>query len=154
MQTWSSFSTGPENRFGNWADDLASAFVRLEQSLRSSQSFCGRIRQIASDDLKISAVTASAHRVQRLQTHIVESAEDTCFLNLQLRGVGLTRQNSAECMTRPMDLAVVRTTEPFSIDHEDDFSLYSITVDRDRLPDALLHRRMLSLSGSPMGREI
>ncbi len=154
MQTWSSSAARREKGFGDWADNLASAFVRLEPTLLSPQPFRGRIRQIASGDLKVSEVTASAHRVERLPTHIGQSSDDTCFLNLQLNGVGHTRQNSVDCVTRPMDLAVVRTNEPFSIDHEDNFSLISITVAREQLPKALLCRQMLSLSGSPMGREI
>ncbi len=153
MQTWSSAASRPDTTFGDWADKLARAFVRLEPT-PLSQPFRGRIRQIAANDLKVSEVTASAHRVERLQTHIARSTEDTCFVNLQLSGVGMTRQGSLDCITRPMELAVVSTTEPFSITHEDAFSLYSITVDRKRLPETLLREQTLSLAGSPMGREI
>ena len=154
MQTWSSSSPRAEIGLCDWSDNLTSAFVRLEPSLSSSHSFRGHIRQIASGDLKVSEVRASAHRVERLPAHIGEFNEDTCFLNLQLSGVGLTRQNSVDCITRPMDMAVVRTTEPFSIDHEDDFSLFSITIAREQLPETLMRRQRLSLSGSPMAREI
>ncbi|MEM9104077.1 MAG: helix-turn-helix domain-containing protein [Pseudomonadota bacterium] len=154
MRTWSCSSARIQNQFERWADNLASAFVRLEPTHLSSQPFRGRIAQVSSGDLKVSQVTASAHRVERLPAHIAASAEDTCFLNLQLHGVGLTRQGGRACTTRPMDMAVVRTAEPFSIDHADNFSLYSITINRTDLPADLLDRQTLSLSGSPASREI
>lgn len=154
MQTWSSASVHGDAPFGNWAEDLAHAFVRLEPSKISTEPFKGRIRQAVSGDLQISRVDATAHRVSRLREHIRPAARDTCFLNLQIEGPGLTRQGNRECFARPGDVVLVDTTEPFQIEHSDRFSLYSIAVSRRLVPDTVFESRQISLSASALGREI
>ncbi len=154
MQTWSSVSAQSDAPFGNWADNLASAFVRLEPSKICSDPFKGRIGQAVAGDIQISRVDATAHRVSRLREHIRPASRDTCFLNLQIAGPGLTRQRNQERVARPGDVVLVDTTEPFQIEHSDRFSLFSIAVSRRLVPDAVFESRLISLSASALGREI
>lgn len=154
MQTWSSVSANSDAPFGSWADDLASAFVRLEPSKLSADPFKGRIRQAVAKDFQVSRVDATAHRVSRLDEHIRLASRDTCFLNLQISGPGLTRQRMQERVARPGDIVLVDTTEPFQIEHSDRFSLYSIAVSRKLVPDVLFESRLISLSANALGREI
>lgn len=154
MLTWSSAGADVDAPFGNWADNLASAFVRLEPSKLSTDPFKGRIRQAVAGDLQISRVDATAHRVSRLREHIGAASRDTCFLNLQIAGPGLTRQRNQECVARPGDIVLVDTTEPFQIEHSDRFSLFSIAVSRRLVPDTVFESRLICLSASALGREI
>lgn len=154
MQTWSTASRTAGTPFGSWAEDLAQAFVRLEPTLLSDAPFTGRIKQAGAGPVRVSRVEASAHRVARLKEHIAGASDDTCFVNLQIEGTGLTRQRDRESLSRPLDLVVVDTAEPLRIEHQNQFALFSIAVPRELLPGSLGERRQLALSTTRLGREI
>lgn len=154
MQTWSAVDHRGSECFGTWADDLARAFVRLEPARISDGPFLGRIRQTHSADIRISRVDATPHRVARLKQHIAAALDDVCFINIQTEGVGHTSQRDRNIETRPLDIAVIDTTEPFRIEHRGRFSLFSVTVPSARLPKDLLERGAINLSWNRTGREI
>ena len=56
--------------FSKWADDLAQAFVRLEPQALNDQEFKGEIAKVNTDEIQLSRVTATGHRVRRLKEHI------------------------------------------------------------------------------------
>ncbi len=149
-------TTGGDSAFTrrSWADQLAQAYVRLEPRLQECPVFRGSIEKVAVDRIALSRVRASAHSVSRLAEHIRQGGADLCFVNLQIEGVGLTRRGGQEILSRPLDVTVVDTTEPFDIQHRSDFSLYSLIVPREILPPDLVRRGGVPLSRSVTGREI
>ena len=110
---WSTKPGRPDQPFGSWADDLAAAFVRLEPRRIADQSFAGAISRVEAAPIQISLVTATRHTVLRLASHIALNADDLCFVNLQLEGLGRTTQRGHEQISAPGDLALADTTEPF-----------------------------------------
>lgn len=140
--------------FRKWADDLAQAFVRLEPEALDNDAFKGEIAKVAIDELQLSRVTATGHRVRRLREHIEPSSDDICFINLQIGGVGRTRQRGREFVCQPLDIAVVDTSEEFEIQHLADFDLYSLALPKSFVPDGLLERGGAKLSQSGVSREI
>jgi AraC-like DNA-binding protein len=151
---WSTRPARPDQPFGSWADDLAAAFVRLEPRRITEQSFAGTICKVDAAPLQISQVTASAHTVVRLASHIASSTEDLCFVNLQLEGLGRTTQRGHEQLSAPGDLALADTTLPFEIAHRHDFKLFCFAIPRRLLPDALFDRPRLALSATEAGRAL
>lgn len=140
--------------FRKWADDLAQAFVRLEPEALHNDVFKGEIAKVAIDELQLSRVTATGHRVKRLREHIEPASGDICFINLQIGGVGRTRQRGHEFICHPLDIAVVDTSEEFEIQHVADFDLYSLALPKSLVPDRLLARGGAKLSQSGVSREI
>ena len=140
--------------FTKWADDLAQAFVRLEPEALNNNLFKGEIVKVATDEIQLSRVTATAHRVRRLREHIEPSSGDICFINLQISGVGRTRQRGHEFICHPLDIAVVDTSEEFEIQHWAAFDLYSLALPKLLVPDGLLERGGARLSQSGVSREI
>ena len=140
--------------FRKWADDLAQAFVRLEPGALQNDVFTGAIVKVSVDELQLSRVTATGHRVRRLREHIDSSSGDICFINLQIGGVGRTRQRGHEFICHPLDIAVVDTSEEFEIQHSADFDLYSLALPKSLVPDGLLERGGAKLSQSGPSREI
>lgn len=140
--------------FTKWADDLAQAFVRLEPEALHNDVFKGEIAKVASDEIQLSRVTATGHRVRRLREHIEPSSSDICFINLQIGGVGRTRQRGHEFICHPLDIAVVDTSEEFEIQHLAAFDLYSLALPRSLVPNGLLERGGAKLSHSGVSREI
>jgi hypothetical protein len=74
--------------------------------------------QVKSVQLNINTVgfgrvIATGHSVLRLRSHIGQSDEDLCLINLQLEGIGRYTQRDNEQINGPAGLFVVDTTEPF-----------------------------------------
>src|SRR6476619_4336571 len=112
---WSAKPSQIDRAFGSWADDLAAAFVRLEQRKITDHPFQGTIVRTETAPVRISRVVATRHKILRLPSHIARSKDDLCFINLQLEGVGRYTQRDHEQINGPADLAVVDTTEPFEL---------------------------------------
>jgi AraC family transcriptional regulator, positive regulator of tynA and feaB len=131
---WSAKSSHADKPFGSWADDLAAAFVPLEPRKISEQPFQGTISRTETAPVRISRVTATRHRILRLQPHIARSKEDLCFINLQLEGIGHYTQRDHAQINGPGDLAVIDTTEPFEIANAHDFKVLCFAMPRRMLP--------------------
>jgi len=140
--------------FTKWADDLAQAFVRLEPEALNNSMFKGEISKVTSDEIQLSRVTATGHRVKRLREHIDPSSGDICFINIQIGGVGRTRQRGHEFICHPFDVAVVDTSEEFDIQHHNHFDLYSLALPKTLVPNGLLEHGGVRLSRTSVSREI
>jgi AraC-like DNA-binding protein len=151
---WSTKPRRPDQPFGNWADDLAAAFVRLEPRRIADQPFEGAISRVDAAPIKVSLVSATQHTVLRLASHIASSTDDLCFVNLQLEGLGRITQRGHEQICAPGDLALADTTEPFEIANFRDFKLFCFAVPRQLLPKGLLDRPRLNLSATEGGRAL
>ena len=151
---WSTKPQRVDQPFGTWADDLASAFVRLEPRRIADQPFEGTITRVDATPIRVSLVTATRHTVLRLASHVASSTDDLCFINLQLEGLGRTTQRGHEQISAPGDLILADTTEPFEIANCRDFKLFCFAIPRHLLPKQLLDRPRLNLSATEAGRAL
>ena len=125
---WSAKPSQFDSSFGSWADDLAAKFVRLEPRKITEHPFQGTITRTEAAPVRVCRVIATRHRILRLRSHIAQSKDDLCFINLQLEGVGRYTQRDHEQINGPGDLAIVDTTEPFEIVNAHDFEVFCIAV--------------------------
>jgi AraC family transcriptional regulator, positive regulator of tynA and feaB len=109
---WSAKPSQLDGSFGSWADDLAAAFVRLEPRKITEHPFQGTIIRTEATPVRVCRVIATEHRILRLRSHIAQSEDDLCFINLQLEGVGRYTQRDHEQINGPADLAIVDTNDP------------------------------------------
>jgi AraC family transcriptional regulator, positive regulator of tynA and feaB len=151
---WSTKRCHSDQPFGSWADDLAAAFVRLEPRKISDDPFEGLISKADAQPIQISLVSATKHTVLRLHSHIIESTNDLCFINLQLEGLARTTQRGHEQVSAPGDLAVADTIEPFEIANCRNFKLFCFAVPRHLLPIGFFGRPRLNLSKTKAGRAL
>jgi AraC family transcriptional regulator, positive regulator of tynA and feaB len=151
---WSANQYDAKQPFGSWADDLAAAFVQLEPRKVGDLPFHGTIVRSDANEIKVSRVTATKHQVLRLSSHIAQSTEHLCFINLQLEGVGRYLQRGHVQVCGPGDLALVDTTEPFEISNGSDFRLFCFAVPRRLLPTCLPERPQLKMGTTEMGRAL
>lgn len=148
---WSAKLSDASRPFGSWAEDLAAAFVQLEPRRVADLPFRGEIVRKDADEIKISRVAATKHRVLRLRSHIARSTEDLCFINLQLEGVGRYVQGDHVQICGPGDMALVDTTEPFEIANGHDFRLFCFAVPRPSVPSCLLSSPKLNMTRTELG---
>ncbi len=154
MRQWSTAGISNADPFGSWRDDLAQAFVRLEPRRLGDAPFAGRIAKAEGGLVQVSRVDASAHAISRRREHIARARDDVAFVNLQIAGIGLTRQHGREIRTAPFDIALADTASPFEIAHGRAFSLYSFTVPRAAVPAGLMRAGHLRLSVAATGRRL
>jgi AraC family transcriptional activator of tynA and feaB len=151
---WSAKPCQSDQPFGSWADDLAAAFVRLEPRKISDDPFDGLISRADAQPIQISLVSATKHTVLRLHSHIIDSTDDLCFINLQLEGLARTTQRGHEQVSAPGDLAIADTIEPFEIANCRNFKLFCFAVPRRLLPISFFSRPRLNLSKTEAGRAL
>ena len=151
---WSTKPCHSNQPFGNWADNLAAALVRMEPRKISDDPFEGMISRVDAAPIQISLVKATKHTVLRLHSHIVGGTDDLCLINLQIDGLGCTTQRGQEQVSAPGDLALADTTEPFEIANRRDFKLFCFAVPRSLLPSGFFGRPRLNLSRTDIGRAL
>lgn len=151
---WSAERRDASRPFGSWAEDLAAAFVQLEPRQVADLPFRGEIVRKDAEEIRISRVAATRHRVLRLRSHIARSTEDICFINLQLEGVGRYLQRGHVQICGPGDMALVDTTEPFEIANSHDFRLFCFAVPRALVPGCLLQDPKLNVTRTELGRAL
>jgi len=152
--TWSAKFSQIDRPFGSWANDLAAAFVRLEPRKIADHPFEGTIARTEAGLIRVCRVIATRHRILRLQSHIAQSKDDLCFINLQLEGIGRYTQRNHEQITGPADLAVVDAMEPFEIENVQNFKVFCIAVPRQLLPAGFCERPRITLSATEAGRAL
>jgi hypothetical protein len=151
---WSTKPRHSNQPFGNWADNLAAALVRMEPRKISDDPFEGIISRVDAAPIQISLVKATKHTMLRLHSHIVGGTDDLCLINLQLEGLSRTTQRGQEQVSAPGDLAVADTTEPYEITNRRDFKLFCFAVPRPLLPSGFFGRPWLNLSMTDIGRAL
>jgi AraC family transcriptional regulator, positive regulator of tynA and feaB len=151
---WSTKPRHSNQPFGNWADNVAAALVRMEPRKISDAPFEGIISRVDAAPIQISLVKATKHTMLRLHSHIVGGTDDLCLINLQLEGLSRTTQRGQEQVSAPGDLAVADTTEPYEITNRRDFKLFCFAVPRPLLPSGFFGRPWLNLSMTDIGRAL
>lgn len=144
----------PIDTIGAWRDALAEAFVRLETDAGDAD-FKGLITQTPEvGGARLSNIQATPHRVQRLAEHLQSDCRDVVFVNLQVAGVALIEQAGHAVSSQPCDLTLTDTRVPYTYSHPRPLQVISFAVPSERLGAALLERRRVALSRSPVGREL
>ena len=154
MACWTVQASDQRQALRRWQSGLARAFVRLDaEAAGAADVFAGRIDQVRVGTLRVSGVSAHAHRVVRRREHIGCSGEAIVFANLQIAGRGATTLGRSTWEAAPLDLTIVPTCETYAIENRHSFELLSFAVPAASLPEGLVPGR-LSLSVSPVGREV
>ncbi|GLS33607.1 AraC-type DNA-binding protein [Mesorhizobium albiziae] len=142
LNIYDTCAQSPGRQFDYWREELCHNFVELAAERPRSGIFDGRIKHFPLHSIGILRVTTDAHRVARTRLGIDRSNDDCYFINLQLDGVALTSQRSADVSVHAGDMVLVDTREPFSVLHEEPFDLICFKVPRDALRAELRQRNL------------
>lgn len=141
LRVYDTTTRNAREQFDYWRDELCHNFVELAPERKQKGVFKGRISQRVLDTISVSQVTADAHCVNRTPFEIAHSSEECFFANLQLAGVGRTRQSGHEILHGPGDLVLVDASTPYSIAHDEAFDLISVKVPFSLLVNRLEFKR-------------
>jgi len=154
MAIWSTAAVAPRRQFAYWREMICEAFLDLTPESPLRDGFRGRVTQQSLDRLDLARIDSQAQRVRRTEADIARSPNSGYYANLQLRGVGLTVQGDRSAVTRPGDLTVIDTAQPFTFHFDGDFQQLSLHLPADALPDGPLPTATRIATASGLGAAI
>ena len=139
MQKLFSTSDAPAGeRASYWHDALCGRFVQLDCDFRGhDDQVFGLIETTNLATIGMSRIVATAQNVRRTRRGIAAASDERFFVNLQLQGQGLLRQDDRELELRPGSLALFDTMRPYELVFQERFEGFVISV-----PGAWLRRRI------------
>ena len=156
LRVYDTSKQASRDQFDYWRDELCHNLVEMapERGRRSPRQSCfdGRLYQQNLDVLSIARLTAESHSVNRTRFEISRSSEEYYFANLQLAGRGYARQGGLEIETKPGDLVLINSTQPYLVSHDESFDMVSIKIPHGLLAHRLELRRSSIASYIPAER--
>jgi AraC-like DNA-binding protein len=140
--SWSTAALRPREQFSYWHDAVCDAFLTVATERPRGAAFEGAIRSHALGAVTFTAVRSEAHDVLRTRAGVARTVDDQVFVNLQLRGRCVMRQDGRELMMDAGDAAFVDGTRRFDLLFLDDMRLVCVQV-----PRRLLAARLGRLEG-------
>jgi AraC family transcriptional activator of tynA and feaB len=137
--SWSTTALRPREQFSYWHDAVCDAFLTVATERPRGDAFEGSIRSYPLGAVTFTAVRSEAHDVLRTKAGVARTVDDQVFVNLQLRGRCVMRQDGRELVMVPGDSAFIDGTRRFDLLFVDDMQLVCIQVPR-RLLAARLGR--------------
>lgn len=140
MQVWSTDTCAQHERFSYWREVLCEAFVSLSPEIKQREARSDFLGEVNSRPLSLSTQTCVFSRTQFIQRRweeIRRNPVEFCFVNFQLEGSCVVRQDGQETLVSPGDFSVVDSTRPYFLDFLEDWRVLSFRIPRDQLVSRL-----------------
>ncbi len=126
-------SLPPAEQFGVWHDAVSKAFVPLEATCRTEDSFGGELVVQDVGAVQLSDVSGGAVLVER-SPHTIRRADPGYLkLGMQMRGYCLVTQDGREAPLVPGDLALYDTHRPYQLSFDSQFQMLVVMFPRELL---------------------
>ncbi|TDU31694.1 helix-turn-helix protein [Panacagrimonas perspica] len=142
MKTWTTTDRPKAEQYPYWREVLCEAFTALNPIAEATESFASTVHQKSLLGISVTDVESKAQSVYRGAHEIVRNPGEFFFLNMQLEGNCLVRQDGREALIRPNELSIVDSTRCYDLIFED-WRTLSI-----RLPRQLLLPRLTAPNAS------
>ena len=120
-------------KFGYWHDVVAKSMVDLDYALIDRTPFQAALTTSAVDDVNLSRIEASPHRVMRTPAGISRRSDDTLIFIFVLAGTYRAEQGT-RCATLGVgDGAVFETRRPYTLMFDGAFELATVQVAREAM---------------------
>ena len=127
MRTWTTADLPQAQQFSYWREVICEAFTRLDPAAEARSSFDSAVIQRDIADIAINDTRSKAQFIVRGPREIRLNPTPRFFINLQLSGTCLFRQDSREALMRPGDFYLVDTTRPYEQGY-DDFRVLCVSI--------------------------
>lgn len=127
----------PEDRLGAWQQALRSTFVDLMPEVPTKNEFNGMIETVDCPGMRVSRITAEAHRVHRSHREIERSNSTNVFLNVHLAGVGRVLHSAGSATLAVGDCILVDPAQPYVLEFDTAFTQLCIQLPEWRLREQL-----------------
>ncbi|MGE0674075.1 MAG: helix-turn-helix domain-containing protein [Methylibium sp.] len=131
MRIWTTESQPQHLQFSYWREVLCEAFVSLDPvRQRVGPGFTGEVCSSPLGRTMQTSVASSAQFLNRRTEEIRRNPVEFIFVNFQLEGSCVVRQDGRESLVQSGDFSIVDTTRPYFLDFRDDWRVLSFRVPR------------------------
>lgn len=142
MKTWTTTDRPKREQYPYWREVLCEAFTALNPIAGETESFESTVHQKSLLGISVIDVESRAQSIHRGTHEILRNPGEFFFLNMQLNGNCVVRQDGRESLIHPNELSIVDSTRCYDLMFED-WRTLSI-----RLPRQLLLPRLTSPSAA------
>src|SRR6267378_4704415 len=96
IESFSTAGLDPRRKLAFWNDRASESFSPLVSEPEDIRVFNGSISRGFIGDMSLSEVYSDAQIVRHSRSHVARTTQSTIFLQLQLEGDSLTRQDGRE----------------------------------------------------------
>lgn len=135
MRVWTTNTLPAAQQFPFWREVLCEAFTALSPLVpRESQTrpFASTVSKKELLGVSVTDVASRAQRIIHGDAEIRRMRDEVFFLNMQLSGDLVTRQDARTVRTRPGEFCLVDTARPYQLDF-DDWRTLSVRIPRHLL---------------------
>lgn len=137
MRTWTTTNLPEADQFGYWREVICEAFTSLSPATDSKRAFESSVTQRDIAGVLISDSKSKAQSIKRGAREISRNPTPRFFINLQVSGTCLMRQDAREVLARPGDFYLVDTTRPYQQDYSD-WHVICVSIPRHLLEPLLI----------------
>ena len=137
MRTWTTTSLPESEQFSYWREVICEAFTTLTPATNARRSFESEVVQRDLGGVLLSNTRSMAQTIARGPREIARDATPRFFINYQLAGTCLIRQDSREILMRPGDFYLVDTIRPYTQDYSD-WHVLCVSIPRHLLSPFLI----------------
>ena len=117
MKTWTTLDRPAREQFSYWREVICEAFTTLNPDADARRAFHSEVVQKDIGGVLVSDSTSQAQFIARGPREIARDPTPRFFVNYQLEGTCLVRQDTREAMMRPGDFYLVDTRRPYTQDY-------------------------------------
>jgi AraC-like DNA-binding protein len=151
LETFSTAGLAPRRKLEFWNETACSSFVPIVSDPEDIKTFAGKLTRMKVGELRLAEVYSDAQTVRHLPAHVACTRTPMFFLQMQLDGESINRQDGREAKLGPGDFTLCDTTRPYEMRFAGPNRMFVLGI-----PEALLRRHLacpesmvaISMSGS------
>jgi AraC-like DNA-binding protein len=148
LETFSTAGLDPRRKLDYWNETACASFTQVVSDPFELRTFYGRLTRARLGELRLGEVYSDGQIVRHLRSHVARTQAPTFFLQMQLEGESINRQDGREARIGPGDFTLCDTSRPYEMRFERANRMFVLG-----LPEGLLRRHLAhpeSLVAIPM----
>ncbi len=117
IQSFSTMALGldPRRKLDHWNDYATDSFNPLVSDPADIRSFNGSIARTTIGDITVADVYSDAQIVRHSRAHVARTRQSVFFLQVQMEGEAIARQNGREARLHAGDFSLCDSTRPYEV---------------------------------------
>jgi AraC family transcriptional activator of tynA and feaB len=140
LETFTTAGLEPRRKIEFWNDTACTSFTPIVSDPVDIRNFNGRLTRTKFGDMRLAEVYSDAQTVRHQRSHVARTRAAMFFLQMQLEGDSINRQDGREAKLGPGDFTLCDTMRPYEMQFEESNRMFVLGI-----PDTLLRRHL----GSP-----
>jgi AraC-like DNA-binding protein len=137
LETFTTAGLEPRRKIEFWNDTACASFTPIVSDPVDLRNFAGRLTRTKFGDMRLGEVYSDPQIVRHLRSHVARTRAAMFFLQMQLEGESINRQDGREARLGPGDFTLCDTSRPYEMHFENANRMFVVGI-----PDTLLRRHL------------